>query len=163
MKKNIASIENETTKATTFAPRNVRERKNVKSTIGTRARISMTTKPVSATAATANSARMPGEPQPHWLPSTSASTSAVRPVVIVAMPGMSTVLLDGLVARLAGGAQRHGDGDRRDRQVEEEDGPPAHGLGEEAADHGADGQRQRGHAGPRADRLAALMQAGTRW
>src|SRR3981081_464123 len=36
MKKNIASIENVTTKATRLAPRNDRSRKKLKSTIGTR-------------------------------------------------------------------------------------------------------------------------------
>src|SRR2546430_6280245 len=90
MKKNIASIENVTTKATRLAPRNDRARKKEKSTIGTFTRISITTKATSATAASANSARIGVEPQPHELPSTSASTTAVSPVVRVAMPGMST-------------------------------------------------------------------------
>jgi hypothetical protein len=90
MKKNIASIENVTTKATRLAPRNDRSRKKAKSTIGTFTRISITTKATSATAATANSPRIGTEPQPHELPSTSASTTAVRPVVRAAMPGMST-------------------------------------------------------------------------
>ena len=44
MKKNIASIANETMKATMFAPRNVRERNSEKSTIGSRTRGSITAK-----------------------------------------------------------------------------------------------------------------------
>ena len=54
-----------------------------------------------------------GEPQPHALPSTSASTSAVRPTVSAAMPGKSTLRADGLVARLVRGEQRHRDRRRR--------------------------------------------------
>ena len=50
-KKNIASIANETTKATRFAPRKVRERKYEKSTIGSRTRGSSSAKPPSPTTA----------------------------------------------------------------------------------------------------------------
>src|SRR5207245_6121346 len=45
----------------------------------------------------------------------------------------------------------------RDRRVDEEDRPPAHVLGQEATEHGADGQRECAHTGPRADRHAALL------
>ena len=65
------------------------------------------------------------EPQPHALPSTSASTSAVRPTVSAAMPGKSTSRVARLVARLVRGEQRHGDRDRGDREVDEEDRAPA--------------------------------------
>ena len=51
MKKNIANIANVTMKATRFAPRNVRERKKAKSTIGARTRRSITTKRDQATTA----------------------------------------------------------------------------------------------------------------
>ena len=43
------------------------------------------------------------------------------------------------------------------RHVEEEDRLPGDVLDQEAADHGADGQRQGADAGPGADRLAALV------
>ena len=51
----------------------------------------MTTKPTRPMTAAANSAMISGEPQPQALPSTSARTSAVRPVDSAAMPGKSTV------------------------------------------------------------------------
>ena len=87
MKKNIASIENVTTKATRLAPRKERERKKAKSTIGTFTRRSIITNAAIATTEKANSATIGTEPQPHALPSTSTSTNAVRPAVIAAMPG----------------------------------------------------------------------------
>ena len=71
--------------------------------------------------------------------------------------------LDGLVARLAHGEQRDDDGADGDGKVEEEDRLPADALDEKAADDGADGERHGGNAGPRADRLAALLAAGRRW
>ena len=70
---------------------------------------------------------------------------------------MSTWWLERLVARLARGGQRHPHGDRRDGDVEEEDRLPGDVLDEEAADDGADGERHRAHAGPGADRAAALL------
>src|SRR4051794_19731474 len=51
----------------------------------------MTAKAVSPIAAVMNSPTIRGEPQPHEFASTSASTSADSPTVIVATPGMSTV------------------------------------------------------------------------
>jgi hypothetical protein len=90
MKKNIASIAKETMNATMLAPRNVRERKKLKSTIGEDWRRSITPKPASAMAAKASSTSSRVEPQCHELPSTSASTSAPRPLVSVSTPGMST-------------------------------------------------------------------------
>src|SRR3954453_4977958 len=89
-KKNIASIEKLTMKATTFAPRKLRERKNEKSTIGTRARRSATTKPTRQIAATAKSERIRVESQPQLLPWTSARTSAASPQPSVSTPGTST-------------------------------------------------------------------------
>ena len=62
-----------------------------------------------------------------------------------------------------GREQRDDDRGGGDREVEEEDRAPAHLLGEEAADHRADRERERGDAGPGADRLAALVRAGRRW
>src|ERR671928_1262157 len=90
MKKNIASIANETMKATRLAPKNERERKKRKSTIGSALRTSATAKATNAAAATASSPTTAGEPQPQELPSTSASTSVPRATLIVATPGMST-------------------------------------------------------------------------
>ena len=97
------------------------------------------------------------EPQPHALPSTSASTSAVRPTVIVAMPGMSTDCAavssrDSCVANSVTTTASGGHG-----QVEEEDRAPGDVLGQQAADDRADRQRERRDAGPGADRLAALV------
>jgi hypothetical protein len=89
-KKNIASIAKLTMNAVTFAPRNDLERKKLKSTIGYRDRCSICTKATSATTAVAISPRIRAEPQPQELASTSASTSAARPTVIAATPGMST-------------------------------------------------------------------------
>ena len=76
-------------KATTFAPKNVRSRKNLKSTIGARRRGSITTNATRPTAAIAKSANTRVEPQPQPLPSTRASTSAASPIVNVATPGTS--------------------------------------------------------------------------
>ena len=90
MKKNIASIANETRKATTFEPRNERERKKAKSTIGARERSSISTNATSAMAAVTSRATIRPEPQCHWLPSTIASTIAVNPTVIAPIPGRST-------------------------------------------------------------------------
>src|ERR671926_1669524 len=90
MKKNIASIANETMNATRFAPKNERERKKRKSTIGSALRTSATAKAANAAGATASSPMTAGEPQPHELPSTSASTSVPRATLIVATPGTST-------------------------------------------------------------------------
>ena len=68
----------------------MRERKNVKSTIGTGTRRSTAAKLAMPTAASANRPRIRGEPQPHAFASTSASTSAVRPTVMTLMPVTST-------------------------------------------------------------------------
>ncbi len=91
VKKNIASIANDTMNAIAFVPRNVCERNSVKSTIGSSTRRSITAKAVRPTAAVASSATISGDPQPQLLPSISASTSAVRPVEMVKMPGQSIV------------------------------------------------------------------------
>src|SRR3954447_11423502 len=90
MKKNIANIENVTAKATMLAPMNDRDAKKRKSTTGTAERRSMATKAASEAMEATSSATIPAEPQPHELPSTSASTRAVRPSVSVTMPGTST-------------------------------------------------------------------------
>src|ERR671932_810512 len=90
MKKNIASIANDTMNATRFAPRNDFERKNVKSTIRSAARTSANAKATRAIADAPSSARIDAEPQPHELPSTSASTSVPRPTEMVSKPGTST-------------------------------------------------------------------------
>ena len=89
MKKNIASIANDTTKATRLVPRNERERKNEKSTIGLRTRSSMATNATSAKAASANRPTIRPEPQPQRLDSTSPRTRPVSPMVSVATPGTS--------------------------------------------------------------------------
>ena len=96
------------------------------------------------------------ELQPQSLPSTSASTSAVRPVDSGSDPGDVDVLVDGRVARLAGGEEGDDHGADGDRQVEEEDRAPGDVLGQRAADRRPDRERQRRDAGPQADRLAAL-------
>jgi hypothetical protein len=77
--------------ATTFAPRNVRELKKLKSTIGSRMRGSSRRKAPMPTAATAKSPRIRTEPQPQELASTSARMSAVSPTESVPIPGQSTV------------------------------------------------------------------------
>ena len=64
--------------------------------------------------------------------------------------------IDGLVTRLGDGEDGGDHGAHGDWKVDEEDRPPAHVLGEEAADHGADREGQGGYARPGADRLAAL-------
>ena len=86
-KKNCENIANVTRNATTFAPRNERERKKLKLTIGARERSSIWTNTISPIAATANSPMIRADPQPHALPSISASTSAVRLSVSVTIPG----------------------------------------------------------------------------
>ncbi len=91
MKKNIANMANETVKATTFAPTNERALKNAKSTIGTRARRSMTTKATPETTESASRPITPAEPQPQLLPSTRARTRAASETVRVPMPGKSTL------------------------------------------------------------------------
>src|SRR4051794_5321850 len=93
-KKNIASIANEMMNATRFAPRNDRERKKVKSTIGSGLRTSAETKAAIADAEVASRAMIAGESQPHALPSTSASTSEPSPTEIVRTPGRSTWWLE---------------------------------------------------------------------
>ena len=89
MKKNIASIANETMKPTMFAPRKVFERNSEKSTIGSRTRGSMSAKLTRPTAAVSSRPMSSGEPQPHELPSIRASTSAVSPTESVTIPGQS--------------------------------------------------------------------------
>jgi hypothetical protein len=86
MKKNIASIANDTTKAMPFVPRNARLRRNENSTIGNRVRPSTIANDTSPATEAAARARIRGEPQPQPLPSTSASTSAPIPTVSVATP-----------------------------------------------------------------------------
>jgi hypothetical protein len=78
-------------KATRFAPRNVRERNSGKSTIGSRTRGSIRAKAATPATAVASSATISAEPQPQELPSTRASTSAVRPTVRAPMPPQSIV------------------------------------------------------------------------
>ena len=64
----------------------MRDRKNAKLTIGALAPRSIITNATSATAATARSEITRADPQRQLLPSTSASTSAVSPIVTAAMP-----------------------------------------------------------------------------
>ena len=90
MKKNIASIANETTKATAFAPTNDRERKNWNWTIGVLPRSSTMTNATRPTIAAASSSSIRVDPQPHLLPSTRVRTSAERPTEMVAIPAKST-------------------------------------------------------------------------
>src|SRR3954470_19594817 len=90
MKKNIASIANETMNATVFAPRNERERKNSNCTIGALPWSSTSTKATRPTTAVASSATISVDPQPQLLPSTSASTSAERPTDSAPIPAKST-------------------------------------------------------------------------
>src|SRR3954453_9460460 len=90
MKKNIASIANDTMNATELAPRNERDLKNSNWTIGVRPRISTSTKPTRPTTAVTSSETIAVEPQPQLLPSTRASTNAGRPIEMAAMPGKST-------------------------------------------------------------------------
>src|SRR4051795_5001403 len=90
MKKNTANMANEIVNATTLAPRNERERKNAKSTIGASDVRSIATNVVSPSTATTSTQMTRAEPQPHELLSTSASTSPVSPTVSEAMPGTST-------------------------------------------------------------------------
>src|SRR3954471_3971352 len=92
MKKNIASMANETMNATVFAPRNERERKNSNCTMGALPCVSTSTNAVRPTTAMTSSTTISGEPQPQPLPSTSASTSALRPTESVPMPTKSTRL-----------------------------------------------------------------------
>src|SRR3981081_414416 len=92
MKKNIASIANDTMNATMLAPRKVRERKNLKSTIGALERSQLTTQPTITTTASTSSDTVLVLPQCQRLPSTRASTSAVSPIVMAAIPGKSTDL-----------------------------------------------------------------------
>ena len=127
-----------------------------KSTIGARERRSITPNATRPTTASTNRPMICGEPQPHALPSTSASTSAVRPIGQRRDAGVVDLARRGLVARLVRGEQRHDDRDDRDRDVDEEDRAPADVLGQPAAEQRAERQRDRRHAGPRADRLAAL-------
>src|SRR5205085_12385406 len=89
-KKNWENIANVTKNATRFEPRNERERKKTKSTIGARERSSIRTNAASPTAASTNSPITTGDPQCQLLPSTSASTSAVRLAVSVTIPGQAT-------------------------------------------------------------------------
>src|SRR3954452_13840020 len=90
MKKNIASIANETMNATELAPRNERERKNSNCTIGVRPCLSTRTNATRPTTAVASSDTTATELQPQLLPSTRASTRAVSPIEMAAMPGKST-------------------------------------------------------------------------
>src|SRR3954470_2831431 len=90
MKKNIASIANETMNATVFAPRNERERKNSNCTIGVLPWSSTSTKATRPTTAVASSATISVDPQPQLLPSTRASTSAERPTDSAPIPAKST-------------------------------------------------------------------------
>src|SRR3954451_18592209 len=90
MKKNIASIANETTNAAVFAPRNERDLKNSNWTIGTLPRSSTTANATRPTTAATSRATISVEPQPHELPSTSASTSDERPTDSAPMPATST-------------------------------------------------------------------------
>ena len=87
MKKNMASIANDTMNATELAPTNERDLKNSNWTIGVRPRISTSTNPARPTTAVASSETIAAEPHPHLLPSTRASTRAVSPIEIAAMPG----------------------------------------------------------------------------
>ena len=86
-KKNWENIANVTKNATRFEPRNERERKKLKFTIGAREWSSIWTNASSPSAAVANRPRIAGEPQCQLLPSISASTSAVRLSVSVTIPG----------------------------------------------------------------------------
>ena len=77
--------------------------------------------------------------------------------------GEVDVVRRALVARLARGGEGDDDGHDGHRDVEEEDRLPGDVLDQEAADHRADGEGQGADAGPRADRLAALVRRGRRW
>ena len=70
-----------------FAPRKLRERKKSKLTIGAAERRSISPNAARPRIASANRVMIRALPQPHALPSTSASTSEVRPIVSAAMPG----------------------------------------------------------------------------
>ena len=87
MKKNIASMANETMNATELAPRNERDRKYSNCTIGARPCRSTSTNATIPTTAVASRETIAGDPQCQRLPSTSASTSAVSPTESAAMPG----------------------------------------------------------------------------
>ena len=155
-KKNIANIANETMNATTLAPKNVRERKKSKSTIGARRLRSITTNAASETSASANRPSTRAEAQPHELLWMSPSTSAPSAIVSVVMPGRSTSRTAvssrdsraasrvTAIATIATGTFRK----KIDCQLTSSD--------EEAADDGPDRERHRRDARPGADRPAAL-------
>ena len=98
-----------------------------------------------------------GDPQPQLLPSTSDKDQRREAGGEDGDAGVVDVTADRGVARLADREQGRQHGADRDRDVEVEDRPPADVLGEEAAEHRPDRQRQRRDAGPGAHRLAALV------
>ena len=142
----------------------MRERKNVKSTIGAGERRSMTHEADQADDRDARTGRGSArEPQPHALPSTSASTSAVRPTVSAAMPGSRPARVavssrDSWVANSVTAIATTATGTlmkKIARQVTSSVSQPP--------TQRAERERDRRDARPGADRLAALLRAGTRW
>ena len=116
-----------------------------------------------ATTLSASSAMMPGEPQPHALPSTSANTSAVSAAVMPAMPGMSTLRptvssRDSCAANSVTDDGAHGDG-----QVEEEDRAPGDLLGQPAAEHAGRRRARSPTRRPTSRSPCRAPRAGTRW
>ncbi len=130
--------------------------KKLKSTIGARERRSMTAKAARPTTATTNRpmirARAPAprvglDQREHERGQADRQRRDAGEVDLARRR---------LVARLVRGEQRHDDRDDRDRDVDEEDRAPADVLGQPAAEQRAERERDRRHARPGADRLAAL-------
>ena len=95
--------------ATMFAPRNVRERKKLKSTIGARRRRSIDDEAGEADDGDGEQRELArGAPVPG-VALDEREHSAARPTVRVSTPGTSTVARDGLIARLAHREQRDDD------------------------------------------------------
>src|SRR3954454_22498319 len=161
-KKNIASIPKDTMNATRFAPRNDFDWKKRKSTIGSAPRGLAATKGNGGGGGRGERGR--GEqrddrrraPAPrvaldegeHERPEADGDRQDAGDVDLVRR---------GLVARLARGGDGHEHRHYGHGDVEEEDRLPGDVLDEEAADDGADREGHGADAGPRADRLAALL------
>ena len=157
MKKNIASIAKLTMNATMFAPRNVRDAEEARSRPSASAGDARPPRSApSARTAIAYSASSRAEPQCQFVALHEREHERCEAARQERDAGQVDPLRDGLIARLAHGEQRDDDRADGDRQVQEEDRLPADGLNQEAAQDRTDGERQRGDARPRADRLAAL-------